>query len=234
MIEFDAVTLKYHYEQYPLFEQLSFSLNGRENTVLCDIQSGKSSLCKMIMGLLPPNEGKVSIDGKSVYDGNLKSAKCAPPFDILYLPEMPAFFENRSVDFNLRYPLKVRKISDEAVVQKLACDFDLESLLKTKVKELTKRQKKLLALARGASVCRDIVLFDGFFDDTCLDDNLLNPQSVKNIFNSKMQVFFTAKPELAFGNTVVLDGGKCVFCGDKEGAAECVKKLEWLAYKLEC
>lgn len=228
MIEFQNVTLKYHYDEYSLFENLSFTLEEGLNTLLCDVQSGKTSLCKLLLGEVKPNGGKILVDGKDV------SEKSAAPISALYLPEEPTFFQGKSVLFNLQYPLKVRKQSVQNnerlqwVVQKLR----MEALLKTKVKKLTYAQKKVLALARGLIVPRDIVLFDGFFDNTIEGYPELDLENVLEMFSCKTAVVLTTKADLACGNTVVLDGRQCVFQGESQKAKAIVADLEWLADRI--
>lgn len=225
MIEFKNVTLRYHYEQYNLFENLSFTLTEGVNTILCDIQSGKSSLCKMILGEVCPNEGQVIVNGVNLF------ANGKPPIiNALYLPANPTFFENKTVRYNLEYPLRVRKqLSQNAdKVVALAEEYGIETLLLTKVNKLDARQKKLLALARGRVISRDIVLLDGFLDDT-ENTGVLSRESILGAFQCKTVVILTAKPSLAVGHTVVIDDKKCVYSGESDGAQEVIKSLMWLA-----
>ena len=227
MIELQNVTLRYHYEQDTLFENLSFALPQGTNTVLCDVQSGKTSLCKMLLGELPPNTGNVTVDGVDLY--KFEKGK-RPLANALYLPSNPTFFVNKTVRYNLEYPLRVRKQLRENAQQvaTLAQKFDLANLLDVKVKTLNFRQKKILSLARGLTVSRDIVLLDGFFDDTETDGNL-SRDSVLSLLDCKTSVIFTADPNVAIGNTVVIDDKKSVFCGASEHAREVVSNLTWLA-----
>lgn len=230
MIEFQNVTLRYHYEAYNLFENLSFCLPEGVNTLLCDMQSGKSSICKMLLSQLPPNSGKVFVDGVDLY--NFEKGK-QPLANALYLPAVPTFFENKTVQYNLEYPLRVRKqlAQNASKVAELAEKFGLQNLLSLKVKKLNFRQKKILSLARGLTVERDIVLFDGFFDDT-ESDGILSRDSVLAAFPCKTKVIFTTDVSLAMGNTIVIDDKKCAFCGTSDEAAEFVANLTWLARRI--
>lgn len=227
MIEFRNVYLKYHYEKYPLFEDLSFTLQQGVNTVLCDMQSGKTSLCKMILGELAPNGGSVWVDGKNLYPQNRKEK---PRPNALYLPSNPVFFDNKTVKYNLEYPLKVRRTLSQNVnrVAELAERFCLTELLNVKVKNLNLRQKKLLALARGLTVRRNIVLLDGFFDDNEMCEEL-SQASVLPLFEGETVAVFTVLPQMAVGNTVVIDDKKCAFCGTSSEAAKFVDGLTWLS-----
>lgn len=228
-IEFDAVTLRYHYDEFDVLSDATFTLCESVNTVLCDIQSGKSTICKLILGNLAPTRGRVLLDGRD--------ACKLPKSDVnaLYLTDKPAFFQNKSVLYNLQYPSRVRKILKQngETISRLAEEFGLTAVLNNKVKSLSFDQKLVLSLARGLSVKRNVVLFDGFFDDTNLEQTY--PElSVANILQKFgcTAVLLTTRAEIATGNTVVLDGGKCVYCGDEQSAAKTLEQLEWLAAKI--
>lgn len=230
MIEFQSVTFKHHYDEFALLDDASFVLPNGSNTVLCDVQSGKTSVCKLILGLIKPQHGKIIVDGKNV-------AECVP--DVLFLPKEPTFFSNRTVLFNLEYPSRVRKIfpQNRERIQELAHIFSLENLLRAKVKTLNPSQKRRLALARGLSIHRQTVLFDGFFDNTNTDGSAATQNFVYNFQNVVEKYFskcvtavqFTSFPQNAFGHTVVLHDKKCAFEGSADKACKVVQSLCWLA-----
>ncbi len=224
MIEFQNVSFQYHYEQYPLFQNVSFTLHDGLNVVLCDVMSGKTTLCKMLLGLLPPDSGKILVDGVDIY-ANHHSVLLA---DALNLPAKPAFFNNKTVLFNLQYPLKVRKQKNDQLVHGLAEQFGLLDVLKSKVRSLSAKQQKQLALARGLTIPRKTVLFDGFFDENA-DDCELSLPVVTKLFQSQMQVVFTTDAQLAAGNVIVIDAKTCIYQGDADGARKTVANLQWLS-----
>lgn len=227
MIEFQNVSFKYHYEQFSLFENLSFTLTDGTNTVLCDVMSGKSTLCKMILGLQKPDSGKIIVDGKDICLNKKFNAT-----DALLLPSRPVFFQNKTVRYNLQYPLRVRKQKADAdALYELACQFGLSAVWNQKVRTLSPVLQKKLAIARGLTVPRKIVLFDGFFDDTMND--CLSTEEVLRLFDCKMKVVLTDDSSLAVGHTVVLDGKTCVFQGNADEAKRIAYNLGWLSEKLK-
>lgn len=224
MIEFRNVVLHYHYDQFALLKGATFTLRGGVNTVLADTQSGKSSLCKLLMKEVAANSGEILVDGLKL------SCITSADLGILYLPSSPTFFENRSVRFNLEYPLKVRKVAKserKQSAEQVAASLGLDDL-DVKVKNLSAEQRKLVALARGLTVERETVLFDDFFNldgDQC---SLAYVDGILDKFKNATCVILSSDKRLAIGNTVVLDGGVTVYEGDADGARNVVDGLGWL------
>lgn len=219
MIVFDNVSLKYHYDEYPLLTNLSFTLKQGVNTVLCDTQSGKTSFCKLLVKDVKPTSGQIFVDGAPI------SSITNAHLGILYLPSNPTFFANRSVQYNIAYPLKVRKIAKterQNRVAEVAAKLGI-SCLKLKAKKLNQAQKSSVALARGLTVERKVVLFDDYFD------NNIDVDSVLQLFDGVTCVIITSDVNFARGNVVVLDGGMVVYQGDVDGAKQAVSTLDWLS-----
>ena len=93
MIRFDDVVFRYPYDSFDVLKGATFCLESGINTVLCDLQSGKTTICRLILGELQPTAGKISVFGNSPDEKN-------PAKNILYLPQKPVFFRNRSVLYN--------------------------------------------------------------------------------------------------------------------------------------
>lgn len=207
MIVFDKVTYKYHYEQFELFKQLSFELKDGVNTILCGEQGGKSSICKLLCNQIVPQSGSITICG----------IQCNAQADngVLWLPRTPAFFEGRGVLFNIAYPLKVRKVAKlqrDIIAKQLAEQFGFTADIK--VKKLTCDQRRNLAIARGLTVERQVVLFDDFFSTK------QQLQQTLELFPDAIKVILTSNASLATGHTVVIDCGECIYQGDAEGALQ--------------
>lgn len=218
-ITFSNVVFRYPYDEFELLKGVDFTLTEGVNTVLCDAQSGKTTLCRLMLGLLKPTSGQISVDGKPL------SGISATDLEILYLPRHPVVFKRRSVLYNVMYPLRVRKAPKAVARQQaaLACDAVQLADVSVRAGKLSGEELRKLAIARGLTVPRRVVLFDDFLDAA-------DPSSVKAVsacFGEAMQVIFTSDVRLANGHTVVLDGGKTVFEGDAAGAAAVVAQLYW-------
>ena len=224
MIVFDNVTLRYHYDEYDLLKGVSFSLTDGVNTILADTQSGKTSICKLLTKQISPTTGQILVDGQDL------SCITNSNLDILYLPRNPVFFERRSVLYNIEYPLRVRKVAQQErnsrvneVIERLGIDG-----LKRKLKQLDSHDRNLVALARGLTVRRKVVLFDDYF----CEQNVNEIQQTVDLFDGACAVIVTSEQSLAQGNVVVLDGGNVVYQGDANEARKVVSELGWLTYSL--
>ena len=219
MIVFDNVTLKYPYDEFDLLKGVSFTLQDGVNTILADAQSGKSSICKLLIKDIAPTSGQILVDGKEI------SCITNSNLGILYLPRNPVFFKLRNVQYNLEYPLRLRKVAKperQKRVREIAEQFNLE--VNAKVSKLSCEQQRTLALARGLTVKRKIALFDSFFDT---DEPGL--QYISNILNNfETCVLLSSDVRFAMGHTVVLDGGVTVFEGDAQQAQQVVGNLHWI------
>ena len=219
MIFFDKVTLRYHYDDFDVLKDVSFTLDSGVNTILADVHSGKTSICKLLLKALTPTSGRILLNGQdiaSITNANL---------DILYLPSNPVFFERRSVRYNMEYPLAVRKVDRTARKQRvdeLCNQYGLNP--DDKVRSLSSSQRRVLALARGLTVPRKVALLDGYFDGENVDLQYID--SVLQHFDTC--VVLTSDTRLAMGHTVVLDGGTTVYEGDAEQAKKYVSNLYWI------
>ena len=221
MIVFDNVSLRYPYDEFSLFKDMSFTLDYGVNTVLCDTQSGTTSICKLLMKEDSPTNGKIFFDGVDI--GGIANRSLG----ILYLPGNPSLFLNKSVKYNLEYPLRIRRTDKNQIkdaVLSVAEKVGISDLC-VRVKKLSGYERKKAALARGLTIKRKAVLLDDFFEDSTETEDIA---SVLNLFTDSITVIFTSCPHLACGNTVVLDGGRVVYQGDSQTAKEKVSGLGWL------
>ena len=75
-IEFKNVTFKYPDSEEYVLHNLSFSIEkGNMLTILGHNGSGKSTIAKLIMGLLQPNEGSIYIDGVELTEKTVDSLR---------------------------------------------------------------------------------------------------------------------------------------------------------------
>ncbi|WP_066425967.1 peptidase domain-containing ABC transporter [Anabaena sp. 4-3] len=76
-IRFDNVTFRYHPEsEYNILENLSFTIKpGQMVALIGRSGSGKTTISKLVLGLYPPTDGRVLIDGQDITSLSLNSLR---------------------------------------------------------------------------------------------------------------------------------------------------------------
>ena len=117
--------------------------------------AGKSTLLNILAGLLERDGGEVLYDGS----GEL-------PFQKMTMVFQKPYLISTTVEKNIGYPLKLRKISREETgrrVRKLAEELGLTSLLERRVGSLSLGEVQKTALARALSFEPELL----FLDEPC-------------------------------------------------------------------
>ena len=139
---------------YNILSSVSFSLDrGDKLAILGGNGSGKTTLLYTLCGLENVSNGKILVDGREV-SGNLKEN------NIGYLPETLPFYENKSVEYNLKKSLNIRKIEKSQNYDNLIKIFEIENILSTKVKKLSNFDKIKVAFCRLFMLDRKLYLVD--------------------------------------------------------------------------
>ena len=108
-------------------------------------ESGKTSLLKTICGLLPVKKGKVLRDGIDITNNSPEER------DFALLHEDGGFFERKTVEYNLSYPLIVRKQPNDVIHQKLSeveSKFFLTTIISKKIRDLSIEERIKVSFAR--------------------------------------------------------------------------------------
>ncbi len=119
--------------------------------------AGKTTTLKSVIGLTPPRQGQVLLDGREIQGQR--------PFDIAamgigYVPEHRAIFRDLSVEENLR--IAERKRGDLARKSDLIFGLfpDLKRLIKLPGSHLSGGQQQMLAVARALVPDNQLLLID--------------------------------------------------------------------------
>lgn len=215
VLQFDSVQKKYHYEQYPLLEGLSFELKAREKlTILAQSQSGKTTIAKLILGMEKATGGQIKLNGNDVceYKGRDKG--------VFYVPKSPLLFENRSIEYNLCYTQRVRKVKEKqakTVARQMCEQYGL--CAEQKVKSLNYTQKLGLYLIRGAMREYNLVIFD---DPTA---EILAMYERYNNQKDVATLILTSDFSLLQGKVVVIHNGVNAFCGESVQAVQFAQRM---------
>ncbi len=133
--------------------------------------SGKTSLLHTIAGLEKPKEGKISINGRVLFDKNEGVNIPVEKRNIGYVFQEGRLFPHMTVEKNLLYGNKrfgSKKISFEKVVEML----NLKHLLNSKPSQISGGERQRTALGRTLLSSPDILLLDEPF--SALDAKIRN------------------------------------------------------------
>lgn len=111
--------------------------------------AGKSLLLKCIAGLERPDEGRIQIDGHTVYDSGRKVNMKVQKRRIGYLTSEYALFPGMSVENNILCGYRGRKSQGEGIVSEYIRKFGLTGLEDQMPERLTDMAKQRTAMARA-------------------------------------------------------------------------------------
>ncbi|WP_103867268.1 sulfate/molybdate ABC transporter ATP-binding protein [Aquimarina sp. I32.4] len=131
---------------------------GTLTTLYGNSGAGKTSILRMIAGLLQPDEGQIIINKKTWFD--TKKGICLTPQQrkIGLVFQDYALFPNMTVKENLLYALE--KGQDREIISQLMQIIELKDLQHQKPNKLSGGQKQRIALARALVRKPEILMLD--------------------------------------------------------------------------
>lgn len=150
----------------PILEHVSFAAHEGETIVVVgESGTGKSTILKLILRLLVPDEGQVCIDGRDICQLTFAQAlEVRQRMGMVF--QGAALFDSMSVFENVAYPLRehTRMTEDEIaarVREKLEfVDLDPDQVVDQLPSELSGGMRKRVGIARGMATDPKIMLYD--------------------------------------------------------------------------
>lgn len=142
----------------PLFLDVDFSLEEKKTLALFGASGvGKTSILRMIAGLMQPDEGKIEIDEATWFD--VKTGTNLPPQqrNVGYVFQDYALFPAMTVLDNIRYAAKE---GGQDLVQEAISFMELDTLKDQHPELLSGGQKQRVALARAVVQRPQLLLLD--------------------------------------------------------------------------
>jgi phospholipid/cholesterol/gamma-HCH transport system ATP-binding protein len=150
----------------PILENVSLdALAGETIVVVGESGTGKSTMLKLILRLLKPDEGRVLIDGEDITDISFEEAlEIRQKMGMVF--QGAALFDSMSVYENVAYPLREHTDLEEneiegRVREKLQfVDLDPDQVMQQFPSELSGGMRKRVGIARGMANNPEIMLYD--------------------------------------------------------------------------
>ncbi len=162
MIEFRNVRKSFNDDV--VLDNISFKINRGETKIIMGVSgSGKSTILKLILGLIKPDSGQIFVDGEDIVlmrESSLVEVRQR----IGMVFQEGALFDSLSVRENVGYRLyEQERMSEEeidAAVQRLLGFVGLEEAIDKMPSELSGGMKRRVGLARALVGTPKIVLYD--------------------------------------------------------------------------
>ena len=155
--------------------------------------SGKSMTLKCIAGIETPDQGRIVLNNRVLFDSEKKINVPIQKRNVGYMFQSYALFTNMNVYENISVGLRARKVKDvDIVVQKVMQQFRIFELASRYPKQLSGGQRQRVALARLIAYEPDVLLLDEPFSalDEDLKEDLL--QELKSELQISKPVIFVS------------------------------------------
>lgn len=156
ILSFDNVSYQYPGESFDIVDRLSFSIeSGSFHCIIGVSGCGKSTIFRMINGLLQPKSGSIKVNGTPISD---QKHYCG------YMPQKDMLFPWRTIEENLALPLEIQRKYSKAEQRKLInaalADVGLDGCQNKRPDELSGGMRQRAAFARTMLTGSDLLLLD--------------------------------------------------------------------------
>jgi molybdate/tungstate transport system ATP-binding protein len=150
---------------HSVLKNVTFSVEDGETVVLLGSSGvGKSTLLKIIAGLLRPDSGKIKVNGTVAFDSGSDPFINLPPRSrcIGYVPQDYLLFPFLSAYENITFGLKGKVPDDEmdSTVAPIVSLLEIEDVVKLRPDQLSGGQRQRVALARPLALRPQLLMLD--------------------------------------------------------------------------
>lgn len=160
-IEFDNVTLAY--DERVILDGVSFEVgHGETKIVMGGSGTGKSTILKLVLGLIKPNAGRIFIDGEEITNYSERQLTHVRQ-KIGMIFQEGALFDSLSVFQNVGYRLSEKNVPDDQIeesVRRMLRFVNLEEAISLMPAELSGGMRRRVGIARALVGKPKLILFD--------------------------------------------------------------------------
>ena len=142
------------------FLEVSLQTDGGVLGILGASGSGKSMTLKCIAGIETPDEGRIVLNGRVLFDSAARVNLPPQKRKVGYLFQNYALFPNMTVEANIAAGLKGSREEKREAVERMIHLFKLEGLEKRYPSQLSGGQQQRTALARILVYEPDVIMLD--------------------------------------------------------------------------
>ena len=161
IVVFDKVTLAF--DEKVILDEISFTLKtGHTKVFLGASGAGKSTILRLILGLLIPDSGHIFVNGEQV-DGMTEDQMMQVRADLGMVFQDGALFDSLTVRENVGYKLFEQRVPYEQAnrrVEEVLGFVRLSEFIDRKPSELSGGQRRRVAIARAMAAKPRILLYD--------------------------------------------------------------------------
>jgi phospholipid/cholesterol/gamma-HCH transport system ATP-binding protein len=155
--------LKKSFGSNHVLKDINIEIQKGENLVVFGKSgTGKSVLIKCLVGLLEPDDGKVTLLGQDIAGLNIEELNLLRK-KVGFLFQSAALYDSMTVRQNLEFPLrdvKLKKEEIDALVVDALTNVGLEDAIDKMPAELSGGMRKRIGLARSLILKPEIILYD--------------------------------------------------------------------------
>lgn len=223
MIVFDKVWFSYNTQQ--VLKDVSFSINENERVaILGESGEGKTTILKLILGLVRPDSGEIVIDGENITsktEEDLREVRMK--FSIVF--QEGALFDSLNVKENVAFCLReYSKLSEDEIdrkVREILRIVDVEHAMELMTDELSGGMHRRVAIARSLAACEPRMFL---YDEATTGLDPINADNICRLIldlckNGKGLVIVTHKVLDAIkvaNRFMFLKEGMIIFNGDRD------------------
>lgn len=163
VIDLENVSLAF---ERPILKNISFDARPGETLMIAgESGSGKSTILKLILRLLLPDEGSITVLGHDVVNLNFEEALDLRRH-IGMVFQNAALFDSLTVFENVAYPLRENKVLEEDEVERIVrerlqfVDLEPEQVMEQLPSQLSGGMRKRVGIARAIATDANIILYD--------------------------------------------------------------------------